>query len=456
VTNILIVEDDSRLSSEYAFLLVDEGFKVATVVTAEEAERALAAGESVPDLLLVDIRLPGKSGVDLVRDLAARNSLPPTIVISGEASVREAVEALKLGVHDFLEKPLHRERLLQTVRTTLETTSLRRQVSRLESKLGLTRTILGNSPAIDRLRAQIADIAPTDSRVLIRGESGSGKELVVEALHSGSRRSRGPLIKINCAALAPQLVEDELFGHVKGAFTDARSDKRGLFEEADGGTLFLDEIGDMELNLQTRLLRVLEDGRVRRIGGLSEHPVDVRVVSATHADLDRAIAEKRFRHDLYYRLVHLPIDVPPLRDRPGDIRLLFDHFLKLYCERYDRRLPRVEEDVFERLERWTWPGNVRELKSLAERLAVLAADPIRVSRLPEPYQTGESGVETSAEHSSDLDLSLKQYRAQCEKRYIEAVLDASAWNVSEAARRLGIHRSRLHQKLNELGLRRSR
>ncbi|MFQ5350028.1 MAG: sigma-54-dependent transcriptional regulator, partial [Thermoanaerobaculia bacterium] len=455
MTTALIVEDDLRLRADLAFMLRDESFEVTALESAEEALDRLAMDGPLPDLLLLDVRLPGESGVDLVRRLVERDRLPPTIVISGEASINETVEALRLGVHDFLEKPFHRQRLMRSIRNTLEHAGLRRRVARLESELGVSTTMLGESPAMAELKEQIARVAPTDSRVLIRGESGSGKELVADALQAASARSDGPYIKLNCAAIPPQLVEDELFGHVRGAFTDARSDKAGLFEEAHQGTLFLDEIGDMGLELQSRLLRVLEDGRVRRVGSAKDRKVDVRVIAATHEDLEAAVGEKRFRQDLYYRLAHLPIDVPPLRRRGDDVRLLFERFLAVFCERGRRRRPRVDPSVLERLAAWSWPGNVRELRSLAERLAVLAGDPIDLDQLPEPYRGGEPDAAMSIDVGEDAEIvELREFRRRCEKRYIEAVLEKTGWNVSEAARLLGIHRSRLHQKMNELGTRR--
>ena len=455
MTTALIVEDDLRLRADLAFMLRDDGFEAATCETAEEAFDRLAGDGPLPDLLLLDVRLPGKSGIDLVRRLVDLDRLPPTIVISGEASIDETVTALKLGVHDFLEKPFHRQRLLRSIRNTMEHAVLRRRVARLETELGVSATILGESPAIRELEAKIEQVAPTEARVLIRGESGSGKELVADALQAASARADGPYVKINCAAIPAQLVEDELFGHVRGAFTDARADKPGLFEEAHRGTLFLDEIGDMGLDLQSRLLRVLEDGCVRRIGDRADRQVDVRVIAATHADLEAAVEEKRFRQDLYYRLAHLPIDVPPLRDRGGDVRLLFQHFLAGFCERGRRRLPRVAAEVHDRLAAWPWPGNVRELRSLAERLAVLAGDPIDLDQLPEPYRSGRAPAMPALDLEPGAEIvALREFRRRCEKQYIEAVLAKTGWNVSEAARLLGIHRSRLHRKLNELGSRR--
>ena len=455
MTTAFIVEDDLRLRADLAFMLRDESFEVTTVESAEEAFDRFGTDGPLPDLLLLDVRLPGKSGVDLVRRLVELGRLPPTIVISGEASIHETVEALQLGVHDFLEKPFHRQRLMRSIRNTMEHAVLRRRVARLESQLGVPTPIMGESAAIQGLREQIAQVATSEARVLIRGESGSGKELVADALQAAGSRCHGPYVKLNCAAIPAQLVEDELFGHVRGAFTDAKADKPGLFEAAHQGTLFLDEIGDMGLDLQSRLLRVLEDGRVRRIGDAKDRQVDVRVIAATHADLETAVAERRFRQDLYYRLAHLPIDVPPLRDRGDDVQLLFEHFLAGFCDRGRRRLPDVEPAVLERLAGWPWPGNVRELSSLAERLAVLAGDPIDLGQLPEPYRSGESAPISAVDLGPDDEIvALREFRRRCEKQYIEAVLEKTGWNVSETARLLGIHRSRLHQKMNELGTRR--
>ena len=295
MTTILVVEDDPKIRANLLFQLREKGYEPRAVEDAESALEILQEGSLAPDLLLSDVRLPGLSGVDLVRRLAGNDILPPTIIVSGEASISETVEAVKLGVHDFIEKPFSKERLFQSIRNTLENAALRREVADLRSELDGEQAILGESPGMVKLRELIARAAPTDARVLIRGESGTGKELVASALHRQSSRARGPFIKINCAAIPSHLIEDELFGHARGAFTDARNAKAGLFEEAHGGTLFLDEIGDMEYSLQSRLLRVLEDGRVRRIGETKDREVDVRVLAATHCDLEKAVQESEFR-----------------------------------------------------------------------------------------------------------------------------------------------------------------
>jgi two-component system, NtrC family, nitrogen regulation response regulator NtrX len=451
VSTALIVEDDARIRANLVYRISRLGLDAEAVASAEEALERLATFPC--DLLVLDVRLPGMSGVELVRRLTSSGRLPPTVIVSGEASVSEAVEALQLGVHDFIEKPFSPERLERSVRNTLDHAALKREVARLEAALVSAPEILGTSPAIEELRAEIARVAPTDARVLICGESGSGKELVADAIHRGSPRAERPFIRINCAAMPAHLIEDELFGHVRGAFTDARTAKAGLFEEADGGTLFLDEIGDMPLELQGRLLRVLEDGRVRRLGETRDRGVDVRVVAATHTDIEAAVAAGRFREDLYFRLAHLPLDVPPLRERAGDVRLLFDHFLEHYWRHHRMRPRRVEPDVYPILEAYPWPGNVRELKALAERLVVFGADPVTVSQLPERYRSpsdSRAGVGEAGQRGPLLPL--KEFKHQAEREYLARVLRETRGNVAAAARLLGVQRTHLHQRLVALGV----
>jgi two-component system nitrogen regulation response regulator NtrX len=477
---LLLVEDDDRLRGSVELQLADAGYLVRGVATAEAAWSLLApdrangtAGTTAPgpatlgppdpaalpcDLLLLDVRLPGMSGVDLLRRLAERARVPPTIVVSGEATVGEAVEALKLGVHDFLEKPFSRERLLRSIHNCLEHAALRERVAALEAVVRGSGPLLGASPAMERLRTSIARVAPTDGRVLVVGETGTGKELVAHAIHAGSRRHDRPFVRLNCAAIPGTLIEAELFGHARGAFTDAAVARAGLFEEADGGTLLLDEIGDLGLELQGRLLRVLEDGRVRRLGESRERSVDVRVIAATHQDLPAAVAAGKFRQDLYFRLAHLPIEVPALRDRPGDVALLFRHFVDHFADRHRTRRRSLDPALGAALERYPWPGNVRELRNLAERLVVFGGEPLTVNDLPPSLLAAEAaggpevGVLRLAE-SAPLP-TLREVREQCEREYIELVLQRTRWNVSAAARVLGIQRSYLHEKAGQLGIRR--
>jgi len=457
MTQLLIVEDDEKIRASLLLQLREEGFAPTSVTSAEEALAMLEPTRSpLPDLLLLDVRLRKMSGVELVRRLNEIGRLPPTIIISGEASISETVEALRIGVHDFIEKPFTRERLLQSIRNALEREALRREVASLKADLGGEPEILGSSPALEELRQRIAQAAPTDGRILILGESGTGKELVASALHRQSRRSHRPFIKINCAAIPPDLIEDELFGHARGAFTDAKTAKPGLFEEADGGTLFLDEIGDMELTVQSRLLRVLEDGRVRRIGETRDRQVDVRVIAATHRDLEESVRAGRFREDLYFRLAHLPLSVPSLRERREDVRGLFHHFLERFSRQHRARPKRVDPEVYPYLENYPWPGNVRELRNLCERLVVFGGDPVTPGQLPsgffEPTRPPESGLLLLP--AAFPILPLREFKARCEREYIESVLQRTRWNVSAAARLLDVQRTYLHQKIHMLGTRR--
>ena len=457
MSRILVVEDDDKIRANLIYLLRQIGHEPHALASGEDAFATLVgdgAGPQ-PDLLLLDVRLPGLSGVELVRSLNKAGRLPLTIMISGEASITEAVEALQLGVRDFIEKPFGRERLVTAIDNALEHARLTRELADLRDRVGED-GILGESAAMDEVRDLIAKAAATEARVLVLGESGTGKELVADALHQGSRRREQPFVKINCASIPAQLVESELFGHARGAFTDARESRAGLFEEADGGTLFLDEIGDMPPELQSRLLRVLEDGRVRRLGDGRERSVDVRVIAATNRDLESSIEGGSFRRDLFYRLCNLPIELPPLRERRGDIRPLFEHFVERFRRRHRTGQRRIDDDVFPLLERHTWPGNVRELKALAERLVIFAGDPITAARLPPPIGGGstESLAGFLQLPTGQPPLTLRELRIRVEREYVEAVLERTAWNVSEAARVLGIARTYLHQKLADLGLER--
>ena len=457
MTQILLVEDDEKIRAGLLFQLRADGFAPQAVGTAEEAHARLTdASTPSPDLLLLDVRLPGMSGVELIRRLAPRGHLPPTVILSGEASISETVEALRLGVHDFIEKPFTRERLLQSIRNALENAALKRRVAALESRLEQEPEILGASPAVARLREAIDKAAPTDARVLILGASGTGKELVANALHRRSARRDGPFVKINCAALPAHLVEGELFGHARGAFTDAKTAKPGLFEEAHGGTLFLDEIGDMDLALQGRLLRVLEDGRVRRLGETRDRGVDVRVLAATHRDLETEAAAGRFRQDLYFRLATLPIEVPALSERREDIPLLFVHWLERFAARHRLRRKRVDGGVFPLLERYPWPGNIRELRNLCERLTIFGTDPLTPDQLPSAFFQDAPVPETGLLrlHEMQRVLSWKDFKAECEREYLEAILRRTGWNFTAAARLLDLHRTYLHEKAAALGIER--
>jgi DNA-binding NtrC family response regulator len=457
MTELLLLEDDDLLRTSLAVTLGDEGYAVDAVSTLSDARHHLGQG-LFPGVLVLDVRLGEReSGVDLVRELALSRHLPPTIVVSGAATIAETVEALRLGVFDFLEKPVSKERLLQSVRNAVERARLERRVLDLEGRLEPELELHGASAAMEALREQIARVAPTEARVLITGETGTGKELVAGQIHRQSRRRRDrPFIKLNCATLPAPLVEAELFGHARGAFTDAHTARAGLFEEASGGTLLLDEVGDMDLGVQARLLRVLEDGRVRRLGEAVERQVDVRVLAATHRNLEQEAAQGRFRSDLFFRLAHVPLSIPPLRERSGDVPLLVRHFVAQLSARHRLRPKQVHDDVFPPLEAYGWPGNVRELRAVCERLVVLGSDPLTAEQLPaELFQVGaaaEGGWLRPSRLALRTVLPFRGFKTECEREYIEAVLQRCGWSVAEAARALGLQRTYLHAKVVALGI----
>ena len=448
---ILLVEDQQKIAANVALQLRGHGYAVQPVASAEAALDAIAGMPELPDLMLLDVRLGTMTGIDLIRCLSREKRLPPTIIMSGEASMAETVEAMNHGVWDFIEKPFTRERLLQSVRNCLENAGLKKQLSSMSPRGG---EILGASPQIEALRERIARAAATSARVLIRGESGTGKELAANTLHRLSSRHDQPLVKINCAAIPAHLVEDELFGHVRGAFTDAKFAKPGLFEEAHRGTLFLDEIGDMDLHLQSRLLRVIEDGKVRRIGETQDRQVDVRILAATNKPLKHMIRDGSFREDLYFRLSAVPVDLPPLREREGDAAMLFRHYLESFCAANRRRRLTVDEEAMAFLARYPWPGNVRELRNVCEQLAIFGTDPVTIEQLPLSMVQEETPLETGIlrlMENAEV-LPLRDFKERCEREYIESVLRRTDWNFVEAARLLDIQRTYLHQKISSLAI----
>ena len=447
MTTVLIVEDDARLLATLEIHLREAGYQTAATRTADQAEHFLEQHPGA-DLVLLDVRLPGRSGVDLIESLKKHSSLPPTILMSGEATMTETLRALELGVLDFLEKPFRRERLLRSIDLALEVAGLRDRVD-ATSTPPLDR-ILGDSPAVHDLKTGLEKAARSNARVLIQGESGTGKELVAEALHAGSQRSNGPFIRLNCGAIPGTLIEDELFGHKAGAFTDAKQPRPGLFELAHQGTLFLDEIGDLQPDLQSRLLRVIEDGRVRRLGETEERRVDVRVLAATHRDLEQG----SFRHDLFYRLAELRLRVPPLRERGSDIELLFHHFLRLFCAEHRSRHPEVSPSLLAHLNQHTWPGNVRELKNVCQHLAVFGKQPLQVSDLPSGLMSasGRGPLGLLKTDQIPVNLSLKEFKRECEREFLEQTLRRCDWNFTRAAAAIQVQRTHLHDRARKLGI----
>jgi two-component system nitrogen regulation response regulator NtrX len=444
--HILVVDDEPAIQTSLRGVLEDEGYRVTTVGNGVDALRLVT--EDTPDVVFLDIWMPKKDGLDTLADLKRARPEAPVIMISGHGTIDTAVKATRLGAYDFIEKPLSLEKMLVTVTRALEHTRLERENASLKARLDLRTEIIGGSEAMRALREQIATAAPTSGRVLIHGENGSGKELVARAIHVLSARREQPFVEVNCAAIPEELIESELFGHEKGAFTGAVARRRGKFETADGGTLFLDEIGDMSLKTQAKVLRALEEQVVERVGGREPLKVDVRVIAASNRNLQTLIAQGSFREDLFYRLAVIPIEVPPLRARRDDIPLLVDHFLGLFCVENGKRVKAVSGEALAYFLAYDWPGNIRELRNMVERLVIMTAgDTIGPDDLPAPLRPKDA-----AALGADGHRSLKEARDGFERAYILAELRAHDWNMTRTAERLGIERSHLYRKIKTYGI----
>jgi two-component system, NtrC family, nitrogen regulation response regulator NtrX len=443
---ILIIDDEPGIRTTLSSILEDEGHKTALAESGEEGLALYARDEF--DLVICDLWLPGIDGLGVLERLRTAGA-PPIIVVSGHGSIESAVKATRLGAYDFLEKPLSLERVLLTVNHAINDRRLREQVRDLRRHLTLEELLIGESEPMRKLEQQIRSAAPSSSRVLITGENGSGKEIVARSLHRHSLRADQPFIDVNCAAIPEELIESELFGHRKGAFTGAIDDRKGKFELADGGTLFLDEVGDMSLKTQAKVLRVLQEQTFQRVGGQQTIKVDVRVIAATNKDLEAEIGAANFRSDLYYRLNVIPIVVPPLRDRGNDIVLLADYFLRRFAAESGRQRKPLTAGAAAKLKGYHWPGNVRELRNVVERLAILLpGDTIE----PEDIQLGTRPARTSAQEIPS-NLTLREARDEFEKQYILSRLRDHAGNVSRTADTLGVERSNLYRKLHAYGIR---
>jgi two-component system nitrogen regulation response regulator NtrX len=441
--NILIVDDEVGILESLKGILEDEGYKPAV---AQSGESALELAAKRPfDVVLLDVWLPGIDGLDTLAKIKEREDAPEVIMISGHGTIETAVRATKLGAFDFLEKPLSLEKTLIVVKNALETRKLRSENRDLKRKLPAT-TIVGESVPMKALRQQIALMAPANGRVLIYGESGTGKELVARAIHAGSLRKDAAFTEVNCAAIPEDLIESELFGHMKGAFPGAATEKIGKFQKADGGTLFLDEVGDMSLKTQSKVLRTLDEQRFTPVGGDESLTVDARVIAATNHDLEEEISRGNFREDLFYRLNVVPFYVPPLRERKEDIPLLARHFLKEFSEQYSRQTKDIHEDALETLSRYAWPGNVRELRNVIERIVIMNPTVTKFERKHLPPLVYRDGTRrTGAEFTS-----LQQARQAYERDYILKKLDENHGNISRTAEVLGLERSHLYRKMKAL------
>ena len=443
---ILIVDDEENIGRSLRMILEREGYSIAVCRTIKEfrahpdAERA--------DAFLFDVRLPDGSGIDLLRSVRQNGNPAPAVMISGHGTIADAVEATRAGAFDFLEKPLSRDKVLLAVKNALEHSSLRAENERLRELVGISPKMIGSSPAFQRAVEQASMAARSDARVLLIGESGTGKELLAAHIHQNSPFAAGPFVKVNCAAIPTELIESELFGHEKGAFTGAAGARRGKFELADSGSIFLDEVGDLHGASQAKLLRVLQEGEFHRVGGEQIIRVSVRVISATNRDLAGMVTQEKFREDLYYRLSVVPIRVPALRERPHDVRLLAEYFLEEFCSRNNFRRKMLDETVFALLESYAWPGNARELRNVIERMAILTSGD-RLTRDAIP-------VEIRVQREAGPKSTIQEARESAEREHILRALEESNWNVSGAARTLGMERTNLHKRIRALGLARGK
>jgi two-component system response regulator HydG len=447
---ILIVDDERSMCELIQTDLRLRGLTAAWFTSADEALRALKA-ESF-DTVLTDVRMPGTSGLQLCEQVAANRPDIPVVVMTAFGSLETAVAAIRAGAYDFITKPIEMDLLALTLERAVKHHQLQEQVKTLQGALDRSHRfgdMIGSSGAMQELFEQLARVADSESSILITGESGTGKELVARSLHKRSRRAAGPFVAVNCAAIPEALLESELFGHTRGAFTDARTDRKGLFLEATGGTLFLDEIGEMPLPMQAKLLRALEDSQVRPVGSDREIPFDVRLLSATNRDLEVAMEERRFREDLYFRINVIPIEVPPLRARGTDVLILAQHLVGTLAERSGKSVTGISENAAERLLNYSWPGNVRELRNVVERAVALTRyDKIAVEDLPPKIRDYRSSqVFVGGDDPTEL-MSLEDL----ERRYIRHVLQTVGDNKSVAARILGLDRKTLYRKLKHYGL----
>jgi two-component system, NtrC family, response regulator AtoC len=463
VKRVLVADDELNMRRVLEAMLRREGYEVVTAANGVEALGGMGTKGGI-HTVITDLKMPGLDGMGLLKRLSADYPDVPVVMITAHGSVESAVEAVKLGAFDYLEKPFEQEQIRQVVAKALNTYSLARRDARPEepsTEHGRFR-LVGQSPAIRQIYAVVEKVANTPSTVLISGESGTGKELIARALHENSARHAGPFIKINCAAIPKTLMESELFGYDKGAFTGAVGAKPGRFELAHGGTLFLDEIGEIPIEMQVKLLRVLQESEFERVGGIKTIKVDVRLVTATNRDLLAEVGAGAFREDLFYRLNVVPIHIPPLRERREDIPLLADHFIAKFNDRLKKEIATITPEAIERLVAYQWPGNIRELENLMERTMLFCEGPdILVSDLPPEVAGAPVSAAASAAASGDearpapesLKEAVRAETERVERDLIQRALDATSGNVTQAARKLKISRKSLQTKMKELGLR---
>ncbi len=445
---ILVVDDEENIRKSLKMILEYEGYGFLEAADGEEALDVLDETPGV-DLVLLDVKLPGRDGLEVLGEVKKKPYSPEVIMISGHGTIKTAVDATKLGAFDFLEKPLHRERVLLCIRNALNQNKLMRECQDLRKKAEKRYELVGNDPTMKRLWKEILKTAPTNATVLIYGESGTGKELIARAIHAHSVRAKESFVQVNCAAIPEELIESELFGHEKGAFTGATEKKSGKFEQADGGTIFLDEIGDMSLKTQSKVLRVLEEGEVQKVGSSKINKVNVRVIAATNKDLKKETKDGNFRDDLFFRLNVIPLHSPPLREKKEDISLLVQYFSEIFAEENNFKPKKFSKHALEAMMRYPWKGNVRELKNIVERLIIMTeGDIIDLKDLPEQFR-GEAHIPIPEAKGIK---TLKEFRDLAEKDFILAKLEENSWNISQTAREIDTPRSNLYKKLEHYGI----
>ena len=450
-SRILVIDDEAAIRDSLRMTLEYEGYEFLGAATGHEG---LAMAErDTPDLVLLDVKMPGMDGLEVLGRLRTMNETTPIVMISGHGTTGTAVEATKKGALDFIDKPFETDRLLLTLRNALNQHRQVDEIRTLRKAAEVRHQMVGDSPALRRVMAAVGRAAPTNATVLIQGESGVGKELVARTIHRNSLRSRERFVQVNCAAIPEELIESELFGHEKGSFTGATEKQVGKFEQADRGTIFLDEVGDMSAKTQAKVLRVLQEGEVERLGSSRTTKVDVRVIAATNKNLEEEIEKGRFREDLYFRLAVIPVQVPPLRDRPEDIPPLVRHYVEFFSRENNVRQKRVSQAALDAMSRGRWKGNIRELRNTVERLIIMTGgDTIDVADLPDSVRSS-SGSSSASKPAGDGESAktgtLRGFKENAERAFLVGKLREHGWNISKTAEVIGTPRSNLYKKLEQ-------
>jgi two-component system nitrogen regulation response regulator NtrX len=449
--SILIVDDEKSIRDSLTGILQDEGL---SPISVESGEAAIAkVSEEKPDLILLDIWMPGMDGMETLTRIRSIYPDQLVVIMSGHGTIETAVKATKLGAYDFIEKPLSLEKVLLCIQNAVKVGQLVAENRELKAQISKEHEMIGSSKPIKELKEQIKIAAPTSGWILITGENGTGKELVARAIHHNSKRADKTFVEVNCAAIPEELIESELFGHEKGSFTGATTQRRGKFDQAHQGTLFLDEIGDMSLKTQAKVLRILQERKFERVGGNKTIEVDVRVIAATNKDLDKEIIAGNFREDLYYRLNVIPFHVPALRDRKSDISRLATHFLEYFCSKESRDSKVLDDEAMQIIKNYSWPGNVRELKNLIERLVIMSpGSTITPSQLPQSISYKHQSTATDKGSINVLADTFRTAKEEFEKLFLLQKLEENDWNISRTAEAIEIERSNLHRKIKAYGI----